>query len=118
MGAYSGWTIEADADLDTRRKLLIQLKEELCVNTDSWLEHDERYVCWFEHYSYSAEEYVTNCVAEFAQAHPDDTFLITVEYENGDHSRFLYHGEESERLSEVRIWEQPKRIVWEGSESW
>lgn len=117
MGAYSGWTIEANADLDTRRKLLIQLEEVLRVKADSWL-NDECGVCWFEHYSYHAEEYVTNCVAEFAQAHPDDTFLVTAEYEDGDHARFLYHGEESEYVAEIRRWGHPERIAWEGSESW
>lgn len=117
MGAYSGWTIEAKADLDTRRALLIALENDLCVKADSFLDLEDG-VCWLEHYSYYAEEYVTGCVAEFAEKHPDATFLVTAEYEDGDHARFLYHGEESEFLSEIRVWECPRRILWEGSDQW
>lgn len=117
MGAYSGWTIEAKADLGTRCALLMALEEDLGVSADSWLK-DENGVCWYEHYSYYAEDYVTSCVAKFAQEHPDVIILVTAEYEDGAHARFLYHGEESEYVSEIRTWEQPKRIKWEGSELW
>ena len=117
MGAYSGWTIEAKADLDTRRALLIALENDLGVSAEPWLDN-ENHVCWFEHYSYHAEDYVTNCVAKFAQEHPDAIILVTAEYEDGDHARFLYHGEEREYVSEIRTWERPKRIKWEGSELW
>lgn len=117
MGAYSGWTIEAKADLGTRCALLMALEDDLGVSADSWLK-DENGVCWFEHYSYYAEDYVTSCVTKFALEHPDAIIMVTVEYEDGTHARFLYHGDESEYVSEIRTWEQPKRIKWEGSELW
>ena len=117
MGAYSGWTIEVKADLETRKALLSALENDLGVSADSWL-NDGNGVCWFEHYSYHAEEYVTNCVAKFAEEHPDATILITAEYEDGDHARFLYRGDQSEFLSEIRTWERPTRIPWEGSDRW